>query len=521
MALTTALQTCMDLGVPVAPDKIEAPSTGLTFLGLYIDSVKGELRLPEDKTHHLRSEVESWIDRKVCVKRDLLSLIGLLHHAASVVRLGRPFVCHLINRSKVARHDHFKLRLDASTRSDLLWWHVFLSQWNGISILPLQQPQVLLTSDASGSWGAGAYCGSNWFQLEWPGPLRASNIATLELIPVVVATAVWGSAWHSAHIITCHCDNEAVVHTLNKGSAKDPALAQLLRCLAFYLTHYHLSLSAQHVAGSSNAAADALSRNDLKSFFASPTGSTQPNKDPRRSGSADHPGETRLDVQALERAVSSYFTQGLASSTAKTYRSAQQRYSRFCMNHGLPPILLSEATLCMFVSSLALDGIKHSSIKCYISATRHMQIAAGLADPFAHEQWSKLNYVLKGIKRNQSRGQQPHPRLPITPAILLQIQDYWSGQNPPSQDRVMLWAAFMLGFFGFLRAGEFTIPSVTSFDPETHLAVSDVAVDNRVNPSLLRVHIKCSKTDPFRRGYTYSWERLATAYAQLKPWWTT
>ena len=55
----------------------------------------------------------------------------------------------------------------------------------------------------------------------------------------------------------------------------------------------------------------------------------------------------------------------------------------------------------------------------------------------------------------------------------------------------------MLGFFGFLRAGKFTVPSVTSFNPETHLAVSNVAV---VNPSLLRVHIKCSKTDPFRWG---------------------
>lgn len=40
MVLTTALQICTDLGVPVAPDKIEAPSTGLKFLGLYIDSVK-------------------------------------------------------------------------------------------------------------------------------------------------------------------------------------------------------------------------------------------------------------------------------------------------------------------------------------------------------------------------------------------------------------------------------------------------------------------------------------------------
>lgn len=58
----------------------------------------------------------------------------------------------------------------------------------------------------------------------------------------------------------------------------------------------------------------------------------------------------------------------------------------------------------------------------------------------------------------------------------------------------------MLGFFGFLRAGEFTVPSDTAFDPLTHLALADVALDSHTNPSLLRVHIKCSKTDPFRQG---------------------
>ena len=65
-------------------------------------------------------------------------------------------------------------------------------------------------------------------------------------------------------------------------------------------------------------------------------------------------------------------------------------------------------------------------------------------------------------------------------------------------DNVMLWAACCLGFFGFLRAGEFTTNS--SFDPSVDLTPADLQVDSSTNPQSFRVFIKCAKTDPFRRG---------------------
>ena len=61
----------------------------------------------------------------------------------------------------------------------------------------------------------------------------------------------------------------------------------------------------------------------------------------------------------------------------------------------------------------------------------------------------------------------------------------------------MLLAACCLGFFGFLRAGEFTVNC--AFDPSIHLTVQDLQVDAEA-PSSLRVRIKSSKTDPFRQG---------------------
>lgn len=64
----------------------------------------------------------------------------------------------------------------------------------------------------------------------------------------------------------------------------------------------------------------------------------------------------------------------------------------------------------------------------------------------------------------------------------------------------MMWAACCLGFFAFLRAGEFTVPSATHFDPSIHLSPADIAVDSHSDPTLMRIHLKQSKTDQQRLG---------------------
>lgn len=63
----------------------------------------------------------------------------------------------------------------------------------------------------------------------------------------------------------------------------------------------------------------------------------------------------------------------------------------------------------------------------------------------------------------------------------------------------MLWAAFTLAFFGFLRVSEFTY----SGPGKPFLAINDIAFTPNINkPEAVQVHIKQSKTDPFREGTT-------------------
>ena len=136
-----------------------------------------------------------------------------------------------------------------------------------------------------------------------------------------------------------------------------------------------------------------------------------------------------------------------------------------------------------------------------MAGIRHLHIEEGLGDPFLPA-LPRLHYVLRGVKRSQGEeGNASSEHLPITPPLLHRIKVVWEPQaNDP--DTIMLWAACFLAFFGFLRAGEFTVPGNTVYDCSTHLSWGDLAVDNPASPGILSVHLKASKTDPFRKGIT-------------------
>ena len=188
------------------------------------------------------------------------------------------------------------VRLNRSARANIEWWRMFARSWNGTNFLPLSRAQITLTSDASGSWGCGAFCEARWFQLQWSERLQPKNIATMELLPILIASAMWGPRWRAHHIL-CQCDNQAVVAVLNKGSAKDLELAHILRCIFFYAAHYGFSLSASHVPGQHNRAADAQSR-DSVDVFLSILPQAQPTPDPIPSEVVQMAAMSNLDWTA-------------------------------------------------------------------------------------------------------------------------------------------------------------------------------------------------------------------------------
>ena len=92
-------------------------------------------------------------------------------------------------------------------------------------------------------------------------------------------------------------------------------------------------------------------------------------------------------------------------------------------------------------------------------------------------------------------------RRPITIDILLAFTDHLKPYQTRQLDSVMLWAAFTLAFFGFLRCSEFTYNS--NSDQTGQLTISDIHFQPDIlQAQTLTIDIKKSKTDPFRQGCT-------------------
>ena len=262
-ALSTTLATCEELGMPIAPDKTEGPSTRITFLGIELDPSNMSASLPPDKLQKLRGMVGELSGAKVVRDRHKLeSLIGHLVHASKVCPLGNAFLSALFTLKASMRPGQTR-RMNLEARADLAWWGMVLDHWSGTSMqqfILLRKPDLHLYTDASGSWGCGAWVSAQWFQIQWTPSITLPSIALKELFPIVVAVAVWGSLW-KGHLVMCHCDNAAVVAQVNRLHARDPQASHLLRCLAFFQALYECRLRATHIPSSTNLRADQLSRN--------------------------------------------------------------------------------------------------------------------------------------------------------------------------------------------------------------------------------------------------------------------
>ena len=199
--------------------------------------------------------------------------------------------------------------------------------------------------------------------------------------------------------------------------------------------------------------------------------------------------------------MAEYFGRGFAPATRRSYGAAKRRYVVFCGELGRPPLPASEQRLCDYVAYLAREGLAHSSIKCYLSAVRHLHVEAGIGDP-GISSMLKLEQVLRGIKRSQvGKGRNAQPE---------EANVHGVTGGPQGQLEQDAWRAGFQDAVGSGHALLFWIPEVRridnpirgGFDEGAHLEFGDISTHSLEKPSLLRVRIKASKTDQERKGCT-------------------
>ena len=86
---------------------------------------------------------------------------------------------------------------------------------------------IQFTTDASGTWGCGAYWHLHWFQLQWVDLLAHSHISVKELTPIILAVATWGRQWQNCAVQVLS-NNTAAVAAINNNSSRVTESAHLL-----------------------------------------------------------------------------------------------------------------------------------------------------------------------------------------------------------------------------------------------------------------------------------------------------
>jgi len=60
----TFTSLCKDLGVPLATEKLNGPTTSLYFLGIIVDTSRMEISLSTDKLSRMQEMLKAWLSRK-------------------------------------------------------------------------------------------------------------------------------------------------------------------------------------------------------------------------------------------------------------------------------------------------------------------------------------------------------------------------------------------------------------------------------------------------------------------------
>ena len=254
------VKICSFINIPLAPHKITLPAHDTTFLGITLDTVAQQARLPIEKISAYANDVEHVIHMDRITKKQLQSIIGKLSFASAVVP-ARVFLRRLILVLKKF-DNNASVKLPASALLDLVTWKEFLTHYNGVtffrSLRQLDGKEINLQADASKA-GFGATFKHKWLQAPYNHDWKNCSIAILEFYPIYVLIHMFGDQLKNS-VVNFYSDNEAVCYIIRDMTSRDDVILHFLRKLVLLLQHYNIDLRSQHVPGVQNILCDRISR---------------------------------------------------------------------------------------------------------------------------------------------------------------------------------------------------------------------------------------------------------------------
>ena len=211
-------------------------------------------------------------------------------------------------------------------------------------------------------------------------------------------------------------------------------------------------------------------------------------------------------LEFLEAQKRQYIDVALATNSHRTYNTAVTQYTRYCSQTNIRPIPLNNNTIESYVVHLA-KRVGYKTIEAYLCGIQFHATIRGHHEKIAD--MPRLGLILRCIRRALGTKHTRPRREPITLAHLHRIYTHLELTHT-LQNATMMKAAFTLAYFAMLRVSEYTSTTGRSFDKDCNLLMSDIYISGEI----ACIHIKSSKTDPFRTGVTL---RIATTHHAICP----
>ena len=266
LALKRFIELCEELNIPLNHDKTVQPTTCAILHGIEVCTETMTARLPEDKLVKAKDLVHNLCFQKKCTLKEMQEALGFLNFACRVIKPGRPFLRRLFDLTRGVWKPKHRIRITKGARKDLRAWSMFLSHYNGTTILAKHiwshSTSLEIFTDSAKSLGFAAVFKDMWLHGVFDSSVETMHISVLELYPIIVAVVVWSDLL-SNQCIVFHCDNLAVVFMINKQTSDNKSCMSLLRFFVIHCMRHNILVKAQHIPGKSNVVPDLISRQQI------------------------------------------------------------------------------------------------------------------------------------------------------------------------------------------------------------------------------------------------------------------
>lgn len=262
-AYLTFLELAAALGLQLAHEKCQAPSTRMQWLGYDVSSANMSIAIPQDRLSQVLEECKKWVNKTCASRSSIQSIGGKLVYLANCVRHARKFTARILSTLR-SMNEMAKdwTTLSQDFKADIRWFLAYSELANGVSLISPICDYIHIECDSS-LVGGGGNSDCSFYKWKYPSAHieKYPSIHMLEAINLLVAyRTLCPRGTTAGKCIVIATDNLASHYALSSGRTKDPVLGACARELWLEAACADHQIEIIHKEGTLIPLADALSR---------------------------------------------------------------------------------------------------------------------------------------------------------------------------------------------------------------------------------------------------------------------